>query len=563
MTLRQNAAPASGSRKSRRMAAKLAKKDARTAASARPSDIEARAPLTRALHLRMDGRLDEAEAVYRELLVSHPNLMPVQFGIATLLDKRKEHKEAYEHYKIALTLAPHDFDCWYRFSECLRELAEYEAAEVAIKRALKIRPNDPGSYVTLARVLEGLDEAEKALSAVNKALELDSSNPLHHFEQGRYLMALGDFTAARKSYEKTVELDPNYTEILYFQICQMRGEFDDVDEVLRTLERTSRSSNTPSSHRAYVNFTIGRIKESQKDYDAAFEHYAKANATWHEKGEFNPEQTRMVVDALIAAYTPEVFEIHKSSGSSSTVPVFIVGMPRSGTTLTESIVSSHPRAGTTGELKKMGQLAQTLWRARDGELAYPRDIARILPERLMPFADQYLSRLMRDCPPDTLKMIDKLPMNFFQLGLISVLFRNATIIHCKRDPIDTCLSCFLQNFEDAIDFSNDLRSLGFYYRQYERLMAHWKSVVPLSIIDVQYEDMVANQEDMSRKIIDFVGLDWDDACLNFHEKESTVRTASQWQVRQPVYKSSVERWRRYEKYLDPLHESLAEHDFRS
>ena len=545
------------------MAAKLAKKNARTAESARSAEIEARAPLTRALHLRVDGRLDEAEAIYRSLLDTHANLMPVQFGIATLLEKRKAYQEAYEHYKIAVTLSPQDFDCWYRFSGCLRELAEYEAAEVAINRALKIRPNDPAAYVTLARVLEGMDEAEKALSAVNKALELDPSNPLHHFEQGRFLMALGDFTTARKSYEKAVELDPNYTEILYFQICQMRGEFEDVEDALRKLEKTSRSSNTPSSHRAYVDFTIGRIKERQKDFDTAFEHYAKANATWHAEGDFNYERIRTVVDLLIASYTPEVFEIHQSSGSPSTVPVFIVGMPRSGTTLIEKIVSSHPRAGTTGELKKMGHLAQTLWRARDGELAYPRDIARIRSELLLPFADQYLARLMRDCPPDTLKVIDKLPMNFFQLGLISVLLPNATIIHCKRDPMDTCLSCYLQNFEENVDFSNDLGSLGFYYRQYERLMAHWKSVVPLSIIDVQYEDVVAHQEDMSRKIVDFVGLEWDDACLSFHETESTVRTASQWQVRQPVYKSSVERWRRYEKHLGPLQEALAEHDFRS
>ena len=482
--------------------------------------------------------------------------MQVHFGLATLLEKRKAHKEAYEHYKIAVTLAPQDFDCWHRFAGCLSELAEFEAAEVAIIRALKIRPNEPSVYIELARVLDSMDEAEKALRAVEKALELEPKNPLNHFEKGRCMMALGEFKAARQAFEAAAELDPEYTDILYYQRSQMRDGFEDADAVLKSLEKTARASDTTSEHRAFVHFTIGRIKESQKDLDAAFTNYAKANATWHANGKFDPDHVKMVIDELIRSFTPEVFEIQKPAGSASTVPVFIVGMPRSGTTLVEKIISSHPSAETAGELKKMGQLARTLWRTRGEELKYPRDIAMVDPDRLAPFGDQYLARLTRDCPQGTLKVIDKLPMNFYQLGLIAILFPRAAIIHCKRDPMDICLSCYLQNFKDALEFSNDLGSLGFYYRQYERLMAHWAQVAPLPILDVQYEEVVAQQETMSRKIVDFVGLDWDDACLNFHETEGTVRTASQWQVRQPVYTSSVQRWRRYEKHLGPLQEAL-------
>jgi len=560
MSLRQNAALNTSSRKHRRKAAKLAKKNgASPASSNHDRNAAARAPLQRALDLRMEHRLDEAEAIYRDLLKTHSNLMQVQFGLATLLEKRKNYREAYQHYKLAVTLAPDDFTCWHRFAGCLNEVEEFEAAEVAIVRALKIRPDEPSLYIQLAKILDNMDESEKGLRAVEKALELEPENALHHFEKGRCLLALGEFDQARRAYEKAAELDPEFTEILYYQRSQMRDSFEDAEEVLKNLETTVNASDTTRDHKAFAHFTIGRIKESQKDLDGAFENYAKANATWHEDGSFDPDHVKTVINELVGAFTPEVFELHRSAGSASTVPVFIIGMPRSGTTLVEKIITSHPHAETAGELKKMGQLSRTLWRTRSEGLTYPRDIAMVDPERLTPFADQYLARLTRDCSDKTLKVIDKLPMNFYQLGLISILFPNASVIHCKRDPMDICLSCYFQNFKDAVEFSNDLESLGFYYRQYERLMAHWKDVVSVPMLDVQYEEVVANQEEMSRKIVDFIGLDWDDACLNFHETEGTVRTASQWQVRQPVYNSSVQRWRRYEKYLGPLRDALAEH----
>jgi hypothetical protein len=234
-------------------------------------------------------------------------------------------------------------------------------------------------------------------------------------------------------------------------------------------------------------------------------------------------------------------------------------MPRSGTTLCEQIITSHPLVAGAGELRKLDQLVGVMTGLRNSDLRYPEDVAKMSPEGIAGLAANYLDALKPYAGDGTIRITDKYVFNFAHVGLISILLPNARIIHCRRDPLDSGMSNFFQNFTGKMSFPfwHDLGNIGLFYRQYERIMAHWHEVLPGRILDVQYEDVVADQEQMSRKIIDFAGLDWDDACLRFYENKRAVSTASVWQVRQKVFSSSVGRWRDYEKHIGPLQRALA------
>ncbi len=261
-------------------------------------------------------------------------------------------------------------------------------------------------------------------------------------------------------------------------------------------------------------------------------------------------------DRLIATFTPEFFEAQTSPGSDSERPVFILGMPRSGTTLVEQIIARHPLAFGAGELMTRNRVTWTLPAALKSGTTYP-ECAALMDERFTDEAANGYLKELRQLPDAAVRVTDKMPNNFRHIGLIARLFPRARIIHCQRNPMDICLSCYFLDFRGRLGFAYDLTHLGQYYRQYERLMAHWKKVSPIPILDVRYEDLIADSEAVSRRMIDYCGLEWDDACLAHDETERPVMTASHWQARQPIYKTSVERWRHYERHLEPLSRALA------
>jgi hypothetical protein len=229
--------------------------------------------------------------------------------------------------------------------------------------------------------------------------------------------------------------------------------------------------------------------------------------------------------------------------------VFVVGMVRSGTSLVEQILASHPQVFGCGELKNMSRIAGAFYNAC---------VHGVDAQSVHDLAEEYLRRLGRDCGPEALRVIDKMPHNYLHLGAIAVLFPRARIIHCRRDPMDTCLSAYLQPFND-VPYATSLEELGFYHGEYERLTEHWRKVLPLRMYEVVYEELVAEPERLSRQIVAFCGLEWDERCLDFHTNTRAVRTMSKLQVRQPMYARSVGRWKRFEVYLGPLRDALAGH----
>ena len=230
-------------------------------------------------------------------------------------------------------------------------------------------------------------------------------------------------------------------------------------------------------------------------------------------------------------------------------------MPRSGTTLVEQILASHPAVAGGGELATLMTIASQFNAAGQGGLPYPEGVRAIRVDQAEQMAQRYLDHLDR-ISKSALRVTDKQPFNFTHLGLAQLLFPAATFIHCQRDPMDTCLSCYFVSFADSFGFASDLGTLGRYYRQYSRLMAHWEDVLPRPVLTVEYEALVTNLESVARGLVAHCGLSWDDRCLRFYETERSVRTPSRWQVRQPIYADSIGRWRRYERHLGPLMAAL-------
>lgn len=559
LELKTQAAPAAVNRRARRAARGQARKAApRAVASTDTSELPPLIALLRegSAH-QAAGRLPHAEFYYRKALALEPNCGAAHFGLASLATRLENHLVAYDHLKQAVTLEPERGSHWKALGRCLTAMAHYQAAVIACENALAREQNDLSIMVELAWAYYRNGQFAEALQTYGRAMEIDPKFVPALLGKGHQLYALGEKDSALACFEQVLKIDPACAEA-YFRMVLM-VEAEDLPALIQRAEKLVAAGAAPETTTTRLHFAIGRGHRRLQNHDKAFEAFAAGNAAIREKVPFNREDVADSIDQLIEGFQPDVFEKLAAAGSDTQLPVFIVGMPRSGSTLVEQIISSHPDVADAGEFPKLAGTATYLAWRKDGQLCYPRDIAQFDAAPLSALGEDYLEALRLGQPQSALRITDKLLSNFLNLGLIRILFPRATIIHCRRDPMDTCLSCFTQMFTAYrhLAYTNDLSDLGFYFRQYERLMAHWRTVLPGELIEIDYEEMVARQEPMSRMLIEKLGLPWNDACLEFYKAERSVRTASVAQVRSPVYKNSVEGWRKYETHLGPLREALA------
>ncbi len=541
------------SRKERRKAKKLKKHLVVAGGNSAPQPSGAAALLVEgAAHLQA-GLLAPAEIAFRGVLEETPADAQAHLALAETLRRTNRYEQAYKHYKQSADLDPSNYECWRQFGHCLMEMRQYEAASMAYGMAIGRRQDDPRLRLFQARAYVKADELSSAKSAYDKALALDPSFADAHFESGNLQLTLGDSEAARKCYRDALSINPDLLEA-HYRLARLGETAGEEDSVLVRLEACQENHKNDANSRALAYFSAAEIHHKAKRFDQAFRHFQSGNSILATRERVDIDKHAAACDALIEAFSAEVFDTVSAGGSSSDVPVFIVGMPRSGTSLVEQILASHPDATGVGEFDQMQKIADALWATQDGELLYPRDVAKIDQSALVELANQYHRHMARQAPRPAQRIADKFVFNFMNLGLIALLFPKAAIIHCDRDPMAIGFSCYRQFFADGkiAALTGDLESLGSYYLQYRRLMAHWREVLPIKLLDVRYEDLIANQEDRTKEIIEFVGLEWDDACLAFHEANHSVRTASVGQVRKPIYSTSVDGWRRYETHLEPL-----------
>jgi tetratricopeptide (TPR) repeat protein len=527
----------------------------REAARIDPDSAKAYRALGRALEGQ--GRLEEAVAAYLQVARIHPGGAEAYLSLGRASREQVQLDRAVAFLRESIRLRPDSSDAFAQLGLALTDQGLEEEAENAFRAALRLKPDSVLALSHLGILLEESDRAADGQTLIQRALELNPADVKVHVYYGVSLVNQGRFEEARAQFLEALRLQPSCAAAYFFLARDVKHPFAAAD--VRRMDDLVQRSHQSLQDRANLHFALARVYDRSGDYDRAFDHCeqgssAKLELLKRQGNAFDSAGHVRQVDRLIATFTQEYFERVKGFGSSSELPVFIVGMPRSGTTLVEQIIASHPDVFGAGETRNVRRLLTELpvEIVTGGE--YPECVAGLTREVADRLADGFLERL-RMLGGEKSRVTDKLPMNFHHLGLIATLFPHARIIHCRRDPLDVGWSCYFQNFRE-IYFASDLRVLGEYQRQYERLMAHWAKVLPVPVLDVSYEVLVENLEREARKLVSFCGLPWDDRCLAFYEAKRVVRTSSNFQVRQPVYKGAVGYWRHYERHLGPLIESL-------
>ncbi|WP_437229652.1 tetratricopeptide repeat-containing sulfotransferase family protein [Planctomicrobium sp. SH661] len=584
-----------------------------------PQKVETQLAEGRSLH--MQGLLKEALAHYQQVLDMEPGYAPAWHlaGVAKLqlrdvpaaVDSLKRavqldagvagyHRnlgEAFQaaadfsaavlSFEQALRLDPVNCGTWTSLSDALLQMGETTPALDCLRQALQLNPDylaarillgnvhkdlkeldsaagnyrfvlqhDPENLVAtvnLASVLREQGETHQAIELLRSVVDRGAANPTIAYNLANTLVDVGEFAEARARYASALPLHPQPAKVL-FNLSSIRKFKEEDREQLAQWESIARSRLSTNDDAVHLHFALGKAHDDLGDYTTAFEHYRQGNQLVPVT--FDAELHRQQIREVIGCWSHEFLQSRSSWGEETSAPVFIVGMPRSGTTLVEQILSSHPHVQGLGEREEMGQAVQKYEASLGCENQSALAAGRLTQADIHGITADYLAGI--SLAEGKRRFTDKMPANFLLLGWIATCFPHATLIHCVRDPRDTCLSCYFQHFTARLPYAYDLSHLVAYYRAYEELMKHWHSVLPGRILDVKYEDLVATPEAQSRRLIEHCGLEWDDACLQSHAADRSIRTASSWQVRQPIHTGSRRRWVNYREHIGELLQAFGE-----
>ena len=505
--------------------------------------------------LRDLGQMPEAEHAYRKAIGQRKDYIDAYVNLAILLDSTDRSDEALRMLSEAMKINANHRGTLIQVARIQQHKANYEQAEQAARLALKVDPNSAEAHSVLAGVLHETDRLEAALAECEAALRLKPGLIDMQSLYGVCLKSLNRLDEARIQFGKTLAMVPNAFGV-YANLADLQ-KFTREDPNFQAMERIFAEAPDPDSDRFMpLHFAIGKAYDDIGDYKKAIEHFKKGADIKRGKLTYDEPQTLGFFDSIREVFDEALMKNPPYQGKSTEVPVFIVGMPRSGSTLVEQVLSNHPDTFGAGEIKEFSRQMNLLRSRFPGLPKYPQMMKKLNEAQFDLLAGNYLGKLVA-LSPQSARITDKLLTNYYFVGLLHILYPKAKIIHTRRNPVDTCLSAYTKLFKDDMPHSYDLGELGRYYRKYDELMAHWDRVLPPGVMKtVVYEDVVNDMPTMARELISFLNLPWDDACLNFHESSRPVKTASVVQVRQPVYSSSVGRYKRYGERLQPLIDAL-------
>lgn len=503
------------------------------------------------LDLLEQGSFSRAKDVFLDLLDEAPGDPRVNFGLGVVFSHYNENRRALAHLTAASKAAKKLAIVHMKLAEVLMDDLQFDEALIAARKGVSLAPKLSAAHLILGLSYHRLQRPVMAKASFETALRLDPNNIDAYLELANHEATLGQFEnalefldAARNaglSSPKAVEL-----ELEYYGARSPASITDDAKAILDN-DRTSADKNKVSLSFKYAKYLEG------KDLRLSFDYYQRYRSCLYR--DYDVDLRRNQVEVYRQVFTPEFFSSRLSASFTTEKPVFVVGMPRSGTTLSEQIIGRHKRGAGIGECSYFQVLQGDLFNGEQFSGQFIDIISSMRDEKVKKLGRKYL-KILEVADKKALRVVDKMPHNFEMLWLIALLFPNAKIIHMRRNPADTCSSIFTTALGSGHSYNIDQRTLGRYYKLYEEMMAHWKSVLPVQIYELEYEKLVMDQEAESRKLIEHIGLDWDPACLEFYKSDSQVLTASQSQVRQPIYRSSIGRWKKYEEHIQPLLEEL-------
>lgn len=510
--------------------------------------------VTELLH---EGKLLKAEQICRHFLQNNKRHVDGMCLLAEIGIELKIYDDAEFLLASALELSPNHVHARSLYLNLLIRLGKYKAAEVQVDILLVEQPNNLSFKVAKANVLTGLGEIDQAITLFEQAIAKDSQIAGFHLQLGHALKTKGDIAQAVAAYQKAYQISPSFGDAFWSLANTKTYRFSDAEIAKMQVQQADK--DLALVDKVQLHFATGKAFEDRQEYHQAFQAYQQGNALQHAHNGFDINKIEQQITEQISYCTRELFENRGHLGLNSPDPIFIVGLPRAGSTLLEQILASHSQVDGTMELHNILGLAARLRGNSNNQSndksnkagQYPKNLNEINPDYFKRFGQQFIddTQVYREQAP---LFIDKMPNNFLHIGLIRLILPNAKIIDARRSPMACCFSGFKQLFAEGQDFSYNLEDIGHYYQAYLKLMSHWDDVLPGYVLTVNHEDVVDDLETQVRRILDFCGLEFEQSCLDFHKTKRNIKTPSSEQVRQPIYKSATEQWRHFEQYLAPL-----------
>jgi tetratricopeptide (TPR) repeat protein len=512
------------------------------------------ATLAEAAMLQQSGDIDGALALYRAILGREPDSVDALRLCGLALAQKGQLDEAETQLRRCLALAPDFVFAWNNLGSLLYERDRLDEAVDAFERAIALDVDDAQSHFNLGNTLAAADAHARAAECYGRALELQPGHAGALIGKGHVLKTIGKQHEAIEAYRACIVAKPDYGQV-WWSLANLKTYRFTADEIAR-MERLLDDPKLFPDNRIATLFALGKASEDAGDFARAFAFYSDGNRAQRAHVAYDPVQTETLNDRIIDLFDEKFFAGRAGFGHDDPAPIFIVGLPRSGSTLIEQILASHSQVDGTSELSNLGQLALATGKYRSDGVSYPETLRDLEAADFAALGRAYIeqTRWQRGA---AVYFTDKMPNNFPTIGFLKLILPNAKVIDARRHPMDSCMGSFKQLFAKGQTFTYDLFELAEYYLQYVRIMKHWDRVLPGTVLRVDYEAMLADQEGQTRRILTHCGLAWEDACLDFHRTERAVKTASSEQVRQPVYKTSLQSWWRFAPQLADLEQHLA------
>jgi cytochrome c-type biogenesis protein CcmH/NrfG len=507
-------------------------------------------------HLR-SGRRDEAVAQLRDALRRNPDNVDALCNLAQIYVRDQKHmSDAEALLRRATAIAPAYAKAWMLLGSVLHKAMRYAEAVEAHRAATRLEPRNAAAWSGLAQAHAYAGQVEESRQAYERSLALQPGAPAVQMSFGHVLKTCGDQAGALRAYRAAIALKPDFGEV-YWSMANLKVfRFEDAE--VAEMEKQVARNDLSDSADVHFRFALGKAMEDRGEYGRAWHYYDSGNRRQRQLVYHDPVEFELRHEQIIEVFSREFLEAHAGTGFDSEAPILIVGLPRSGSTLIEQILSSHSLVEGTAELPTLNRLAFSLGRYRPESKQYPFAARELRAKDFAAYGRQYIDETRAFRETGRPYFTDKLPNNFSHVGLLHLILPKAKVINARRHPLDSCLGSYKQLFGKGQHFTYDMSELAAYYRQYHETMRHWHEVLPGKVLDVHYEDTVTDLEGQVRRILAHCGLPFEDACLRFHETRRAVKTASSEQVRQPLYDRALGTWRRYERHLGAWQEQLAD-----
>jgi tetratricopeptide (TPR) repeat protein len=500
-----------------------------------------------------EGELEEAEKLLRGILSRDPDNVKALRLLGSIAVEASRFKAARKLLERAVELKPGFVPGWNDLANLYMKQDRYDKALEAVQHALDLDPKMLQSWIIKGNILTRAQRFEESLDAYRHALKLNPHSAGALSQVGHVLKTIGRQEESIEAFRKCIKAHPGFGEA-YWSLANLKTfEFNE-DEV-EVMERMVEDQNLGDEPRVNFFLSLGKHFENEKNYDKAFENYSRGNSLRREHEIYDPVQTQVVHDRIIEVFNREFLQAREGWGDPDPAPILVVGLPRSGSTLIEQILASHSMVEGTMELPDLSRVITGLSRRSPRGVEYPEAAGTLDEAAARSLGQSYIESTMR-YRTGKAWFIDKMPNNFSSIGFLHLILPNAKVIDARRHPLDSCLGSYKQLFFKGQSFTYEQFELGHYYLEYRRIMEHWRETLPGKVLEVQYEQMVMDQENQTRRLLEYCGLPWEDQCLRFYETDRAINTASSEQVRQPIYTKALNFWRNYEAHLGELIETL-------